>query len=296
MALSRPVLRDLIGHRLRQQVIRFAATAAPPAKVKKDDAAVAPADPAPKKMTSLFDDYGTVYVSPYVKDWRPTPKDFKEYPERDLVNFPYIDLKLYPNKVRLGFIPDSWFLAFYNKTGVTGPYLFGWGLVLFLLQKEIVPIDEQLVLLPPMLIIHFLGQKLFGHHIEKFVDEVVEAHYEEFRQYRRDQLADVREHRDYVARATKTFDGLTEILPEVRRENVALQLEATYRERVNQVYKEMKRRVEYLVESELTKRRFEQKHMVDWIVDQVTKSFGANEEKAMLSKCIADLKVLSKNA
>lgn len=41
-------------------------------------------------------------------------------PDRDMKNFPAIKMQEYHPKVRMGFIPDSWFQAMYDKTGVTG--------------------------------------------------------------------------------------------------------------------------------------------------------------------------------
>merc|ERR1712038_50872 len=40
-------------------------------------------------------------------------------PERDHKNFPHTTRPVHHPDVRLGFIPDSWFTAFYDKTGVT---------------------------------------------------------------------------------------------------------------------------------------------------------------------------------
>jgi hypothetical protein len=41
-------------------------------------------------------------------------------PERDFVNFPPLRIPEEAGKLRIGLVPDNWFKAMYDKTGVTG--------------------------------------------------------------------------------------------------------------------------------------------------------------------------------
>lgn len=243
------------------------------------------------KQSDWLDDWGKWHTpAKKIDTW---PADFKEYPERDLVNFPHPVQKMYEGKVRLGFIPDEWFQAFYKKTGVTGPYLFGWGLVAFLLQKEFWVIEHEFKHLPPLLILIFITYKLYGAKIHKYCDQQLQAEVDD---EKKDIINVVKEIKESVQLEKAHQEMLPDCIAniaEAKKENVDLQLELHYRERLSNAFQEVKRRVEYLAQSEEAKRRFEQKHMVNWIIDQVKKSITPQQEQNVLKQCISDLKRLA---
>jgi len=247
--------------------------------------------------TASIRKWGDVYIPPDLKKWEePFPKDFKEHPDRDLVNFPHPVTAPYPSKVRYGIFPDSWFTIFYPKTGVTGSYLFYGGLTVYLIQKEWWVIDEEIRLFPIFGIIFFLVYKLYGAQIAKAQNEwqnksllSAEKYVDENRESIRNAIAT---QKHYISQYT----ALPPLIAEAKRENLQLQLEAEYRRRLLKAHGEVKRRLDYMADLEESKRRFQRRYMIDWIVDQVKKTLTPQQDKLLLAQCVSDLKGLAQRA
>jgi len=227
-----------------------------------------------------------------LKEERPKPYDG---PERDLVNFPRRVRALEGGKVRMGFLPEEWFQFFYKKTGVTGPYVFGTGLITYLLSKEWYVIEEEFSTGVAIFMMAYYAIKKFGPATKAYTLKLME---EEKNHYEGSREKEIKKREDKIAEQRKAqwcAEG-AKILIDAKRENVLMQLETEYRRRLMRVYEQTKRRLDYNLELYNTKRKLEQKHMVDWIVNSVVKSITPEQEKEALKKCIEDLNVLSMKA
>ena len=59
-------------------------------------------------------------------------------------------------------------------------------------------------------------------------------------------------------------------------------------------FDQVKRRLDFQLSTANVLRAAEQKHMVQWIIDNVRKSITAKQEADALKACVADLKALAK--
>ncbi|CAH8565123.1 unnamed protein product [Schistosoma mattheei] len=213
--------------------------------------------------------------------------------ERDFTNYPTFKIAHCHPKVRMGVFPDSWFQPFYNKTGVTGPYMFMFGSFMFLINKEIWVFDGHFLEFFVFLSMSVMIVKRFGAPTRKIVEKwAKEGEHLMYHQ-------PINEVKSYIDNTIKTCEMEVEraaAVPEhvrAKEENIALQLEATYRERLQSVYRTVHRRLEYHVERENTRKRYIQQHMVNWVVDHVVKGITPAQEKDTLTHCINELKRLA---
>lgn len=77
--------------------------------------------------------------------------------------------------MRLGFVPEEWFQAFYNKTGVTGPYAFAFTLSTYLVSKEIYVLEHEFYSGLSILIMWTYGIKKFGPKVAAFLDKDIDV-------------------------------------------------------------------------------------------------------------------------
>ncbi|XP_047407809.1 ATP synthase F(0) complex subunit B1, mitochondrial [Sciurus carolinensis] len=198
-------------------------------------------------------------------------------------------------KVRLGLIPEEFFQFLYPKTGVTGPYMLGTGLILYFLSKEIYVITPETFSTISIVGLLVYVIKKYGASIGEFIDNLNEqkiAQLEEVKQASIKQIQDAIE----LEKAQQALVQKRHYLFDVQRNNIAMALEVTYRERLHKVYKEVKNRLDYHISVQNMMHRKEQEHMINWVEKHVVQSISAQQEKETIAKCIADLQLLAKKA
>jgi len=198
-----------------------------------------------------------------------------------------------PGKVRMGFIPEEWFSFFYKKTGVTGPYTFGVGLATYLVSKEWYVLEHEYYNGLSLLILCIVAVKKLGPGIAKYIDKQIDDYEGSWNSHRVLEKKNLEEHVKHEQTTQWSNEGQL-LLVKAKRENVALQLEAAYRERLMAAYNGVKRRLDYQVELQNVHQRIAQKHLVQWVVKRVLTSITPDQEKQNINKCIADLAVLAK--
>ncbi|XP_028156299.1 ATP synthase subunit b, mitochondrial-like [Ostrinia furnacalis] len=198
-------------------------------------------------------------------------------------------------KVRFGFIPEEWFLFFHSKTGVSGPYVFGIVVANYLLSKEIFIMEHEYYSgLSWVLVLYLVATKM-GPGIGASLDKDVDAIVAEFESSRKAETASyettIKDAKDAQMRA----EG-QKLLMDAKKENVAMQLEAAYRERFMLVYKTVRGRMDYHVKRYQSEARIHQKWMIGWILENVMKSITPDFEKQALESAIRDLAAAASRA
>jgi len=215
-----------------------------------------------------------------------------QWPERDLVNFPPYKSKERASPVRWGFVPDSWFTFFYEKTGVTGPYLFFWGLIIHGFSREWIVLwydfNEYIMLAAVSIVL----MKVLGPHLVTLIGSWRDAKVNAFeRAVQNAKAMNGKQLHLYEMAMEKA--GAVDMISEARREILSIQLETSYRERLKQAYESVKRRLDYQMALQNARKDFERSNMINWITNEVKKAITQKQEQETMQQCLQQLKQIA---
>ncbi|XP_061398077.1 ATP synthase subunit b, mitochondrial-like [Musca vetustissima] len=197
-----------------------------------------------------------------------------------------------PAKVRMGFLPDDWFTFFYNKTGVTGPYIFGLGLLNYLFSKEIYICEHEFYNGISMALLCIAAVKKLGPLVADYCDKEIEKIEEKWKQMHAEELKALENLIEHERKEQWRAEGSL-LLMQMKKENIALQLEEAHRKAMMKVFEDVKHRLDYQVECRNIEMRISHKHMVNWVVNKVLQELPEARDESLKEKYRADLSAMA---
>ncbi|GBP97636.1 ATP synthase subunit b, mitochondrial [Eumeta japonica] len=198
-------------------------------------------------------------------------------------------------KCRLGFLPEEWFLFVHPFTGVSGPYILMIALANYGFSKEIIVCEHEYYGGLTWIVLIYLVTTRAGPKIGEILDQKVDAHENEFKKSRTEEEAIYLKTIENEKEAQMQAQG-QELLMQAKKENIAMQLEAAYRERLMTVYNTVKGRMDYHVKLYAAESRIQQKYMIDWILDEVKEAITPEFQEQVMERYIQDLGALASKA
>jgi len=108
----------------------------------------------------------------------------------------------------------------------------------YLVSKEIYVLEHEFYNGISLLIICVASVKLFGPKLAEILDKGVDKYHNELDETRNNEIAQYEDLISHEKKVQASLDGQKMII-DIKKENIKMQLEATYRERMVQVYQEV---------------------------------------------------------
>lgn len=179
-----------------------------------------------------------------------------------------------------------------EKTGETGHKLLAGGFLTYILSKEILILHDETLLAVVMFGTMYVVYLYTSQPIASFLDSYSQGILDKFNEFKEarmqfyiDNIKEAKEFEHFISARTD--------IVEILRENNAMALELEYRNRLHEVARQVKKRLDYQAEIEAFQRRNAQQHIVDWVEKEVVKSISPQLEKESVSQCIRDLKAMA---
>jgi len=179
-----------------------------------------------------------------------------------------------------------------EKTGETGHTLLIGGFLAYALSKEILVIHDETVLAVVMGATLYVLARRIAKPVADLLDDRSQGILGMFNEGRNAEIQDLTEQIEEVKKVEYMLSARKDIV-EIMRESNAMSMELDYRNKLHEVVREVKKRLDYQAEIEAFQRRTEQQHIVDWVEREVVKSISLQLEKESVSQCIKDLKAMA---
>jgi len=178
------------------------------------------------------------------------------------------------------------------KMGSTGLYTLGFGSVMYLLSREVIPMHAETASFVSFMIAVTYYNILVGDTIKETFEKEYTAEYDKFYACKEHDIAAYTEIVSKYKDAQEQAQGQA-VFNEQKLTNLALMLETEYLNRQNMVVDSVTKKLNYQVAVQNALEDQESQHMINWIEDKVNQDISNLDQDEMINVCVANLKKMA---